>query len=306
MKLYDLFSIFNLTAQKLITFPRRLTEGERATAKAQNGKTLSFSFLLYACVCVFVNVYVCKLLVSFHSFPFSFGCLSCMCFCRFLTLSTTLLHFSKDFCSCIELLACTFIDAIANAGCNAKSTAVWWEFIFILCCLFITCIYTAREKQRCQNKVSKGSNENEHDNDKWRKETRKNHAKSKYTKKTNRNKHCYQLTTPTTSTKNRNVAWIRHDSVIICSSLCFHAIPTLLIPILSFPFFLAAVVRLRSTATKQNQTKFKTLCTQEYCLGNFHHWNLLAARMNWDKCLAIQCTPLKLLFWIFIFLNMKS
>lgn len=179
MKLYDLFSIFNLTAQKLITFPRRLTEGERATAKAQNGKTLSFSFLLYACVCVFVNVCVCELLVSFHSFPFSFGCLSCMCFCRFLTLSTTLLHFSKDFCSCIELLACTFIDAIAIAGCNANSTAVWWEFIFILCCLFITCIYTAREKQRCQNKVSKGSNENEHDNDKWRKETRKNHAKRK-------------------------------------------------------------------------------------------------------------------------------
>lgn len=68
---------------------------------------------------------------------------------------------------------------------------------------------------------------------KKRRRERKNHAKSKYTRKTNWNKHnqCYHLTLATTWTENRNVAWIRHDSVIICSSLCFHAISPLLIPI---------------------------------------------------------------------------
>lgn len=96
---------------------------------------------------------------------------------------------------------------------------------------------------------------------------REKSEKSKYTKKTRiENKATlYRLT----RTKNRNVAWIRHDSVIICSSLRFAMAFSLLFS------FHPPIASSQEYGHKENKTKFKTVFVHEYCLENFHHWNFV-------------------------------
>lgn len=91
--------------------------------------------------------------------------------------------------------------------------------------------------------------------------------------------------------KNRNVAWIRYDSTIICSALlCFSML------ILFVPFFPLRCIFIwkkrkkkqsfslfRSMIMKWIKTKFKTWHIQrEYCLWNFHQRYALVT------CISLQ------------------
>lgn len=76
--IYDLFSIFNLTAQKLITIPKRFTEGEPTTHTGWKLKTAKLYRFASLCV-LLLGLLLLLLLDLFHSFHFHFVvCLVCV------------------------------------------------------------------------------------------------------------------------------------------------------------------------------------------------------------------------------------
>lgn len=235
------------------------TKWEREKKRTANDKVSSFSMLricLYG-VCISVYAPVYKMLSSYfvRSFYFHFGCLSCMSFYRNFppftsrhstrmlvqiisssyicwtecTLSTPLqfcrLLNSIRWCCCrIYLLdSMDICMGLCHCDCNVMKT----HFDHLLHCLFHYIEHIIQNENKDRNGgTSERQLHSKNKKTKQKKHTmqRVNTHKEKVIQALPKQAHCYHLTNMITRMKNRNVAWIRHDSTIICSTMHFYTI----------------------------------------------------------------------------------